>query len=268
MILPTTPFSGFLHNARFSLMHRALERDMLQVFPSAAHLSTRTRRLGLAELKEKTKDSEQDQRKAEGNTPEAQKPVSRDKLLVVGLGNPGKEYEMTRHNIGFLVAEELARRQMTQFRSKTAFKGEYASFSLGGKSIGLLRPSTYMNLSGESVKKVGGYFGVPPCNVLVVLDEVNLEFGQVRLRKKGSAGGHNGLKSIEKHLGTRDYPRLRIGVGANATSRKTLADYVLEEFSRIQLKELKYLIADSVDVIEHWIKEDNTDKVMSSCNST
>ncbi|CAM9296359.1 unnamed protein product [Ectocarpus sp. 13 AM-2016] len=173
---------------------------------------------------------------------------------------------MTRHNAGFLVAEELARRHGGTLKIKTAFQGEYCSVRVKDKSVGILRPITYMNNSGMSARKVMDFFKLPKNAALVLVDEVALDFGQLRLKGKGGAGGHNGLKSLQAHLKTPEYTRLRIGVGASKFS-EALSDHVLGEFTRTEKKELDNVIADACDAVEHWIEEEDMAKVMTRFNS-
>ncbi|CAM9920581.1 unnamed protein product [Pylaiella littoralis] len=198
--------------------------------------------------------------------PRPKAPPRGNNLLVVGLGNPGDKYKMTRHNAGFLVAEELARRYGGTLKIKTAFQGEYCSVTVKGKSVGILRPITYMNNSGMSARKVVDLFKLPTNAAIVLVDEVALDFGQLRLKGKGGAGGHNGLKSMQAHLKTPEYTRLRIGVGASKFS-EVLSDHVLGEFTRTERKELDSIIADACDAVEYWIEEDDMAKVMTRFNS-
>jgi len=195
----------------------------------------------------------------------------RSKLLVVGLGNPGAEYEATRHNAGFMVIDELAKRHGVDLRRASVLEGEYGAFNWPdepGKTIGLLKPWTYMNLSGRSVLKAMQRFGLEsPEQILIVVDETALDLGQVRLRAKGSPNGHNGLRDIEKIVGGPKYPRLRIGVGRPG-GNTVLADYVLGEFTATeQKKELPFALASGVDGVERWIGEETIEKAMSFVNS-
>ncbi|CAM9377102.1 unnamed protein product, partial [Ectocarpus sp. 4 AP-2014] len=198
--------------------------------------------------------------------PQPKAPPRGDNLLVVGLGNPGDKYKMTRHNAGFLVAEELARRHGGTLKIKTAFQGEYCSVRVKDKSVGILRPITYMNNSGMSARKVMDFFKLPMNAAIILVDEVALDFGQLRLKGKGGAGGHNGLKSLQAHLKTPEYARLRIGVGASKFS-EALSDHVLGEFTRTEKKELDNVIADACDAVEHWIEEEDMARVMTRFNS-
>ncbi len=150
-------------------------------------------------------------------------------LLVVGLGNPGRAYERNRHNVGWMVVEELARRHGASWRAK--FNGRLAEVRLDGHRVALLKPETYMNESGRSVAAAAKFFKVEPDATLVVHDEGDFDLGRLQARKGGGLGGHNGLRSIAQHLGTQDFLRLRIGVGRpERGDRRSLADYVLADF--------------------------------------
>ena len=151
-------------------------------------------------------------------------------LLVAGLGNPGREYERTRHNAGWLVLDELARRHGASWRSK--FSGSLAEVRLGDLKLGLLKPETYMNESGRSVGAAVRYFKVDPEHVLVVHDDVDLEAGRLQARAGGGLAGHNGLRSLAQHLGSKDFLRLRIGVGRPGRGDpRPVADWVLSPFA-------------------------------------
>jgi len=150
-------------------------------------------------------------------------------LLVAGLGNPGREYERTRHNVGFMVADELARRHGGSFRSK--FSGRLAEVRLDSLRLALLEPETYMNESGRSVGAAARFFGIEPQGLLVVHDDVDLEPGRLQARRGGGLAGHNGLRSITQHVGSQDFLRLRIGVGRpERGDHRPVADFVLSEF--------------------------------------
>jgi peptidyl-tRNA hydrolase, PTH1 family len=150
-------------------------------------------------------------------------------LLVAGLGNPGREYELTRHNLGWLVVDELARRHGGSFRSK--FSGQLSEVRLGAGKVALLKPETYMNESGRSIAAAAGFFKVDPSALLVVHDDVDLEDGRFQVRLGGGLAGHNGLRSIAQSVGTNDFLRLRIGVGRPGRGdRRSVSDYVLSKF--------------------------------------
>jgi peptidyl-tRNA hydrolase, PTH1 family len=170
-------------------------------------------------------------------------------LLVAGLGNPGREYERTRHNAGWMVADELARRRDGSFRSK--FAGQLAEVRDGDLRLALLKPETYMNVSGRSVGQATRFFKVGPAALLVVHDDVDLEPGRLQARLGGGLGGHNGLRSIAEVLGTQDFLRLRIGVGRPGRGdRRPVADYVLSPFeAETDVEELVSRAADAVETI-------------------
>jgi peptidyl-tRNA hydrolase, PTH1 family len=168
-------------------------------------------------------------------------------LLVVGLGNPGREYERTRHNAGWLVLDELARRHDGSWRSK--FSGSLAEVRLGGLRLALLKPETYMNESGRSVGAAVRFFKVEPEQVLVVHDDVDLEPGRLQARAGGGLAGHNGLRSLAQHLGSQDFLRLRIGVGRPGRGDpRSVADWVLSPFSPEE--DAEALISRSADAVE------------------
>ena len=164
--------------------------------------------------------------------------------LVVGLGNPGRQYAGTRHNVGFLVVDELARRAAAGFRAEPKWDAEVAP--CGGRM--LIKPQTFMNLSGESVGNYARYHRLESCEVLVILDDAALPFGDLRLRKTGGAGGHNGLESILMHMGTEAVPRLRFGIGA---ASGPLQDHVLGKFHAEELSVLETTIGRAADAVEH-----------------
>jgi peptidyl-tRNA hydrolase, PTH1 family len=169
-------------------------------------------------------------------------------LLVAGLGNPGREYADTRHNVGFMVADELARRHGASFRSK--FSGEVADLRLDGR-VALLKPQTFMNESGRSVGAAVRFFKVPPEALLVVHDEVDLEPGRLQARLGGGLAGHNGLRSVAQHLRTGDFLRLRVGVGRpERGDRRPVADFVLSPFAPdLDVESLVARAADAVELV-------------------
>lgn len=157
--------------------------------------------------------------------------------LIVGLGNPGREYEKTRHNVGFRAAELLAKQAGVKL-DRARFRGLTASCTLAGQRVLLLKPETFMNLSGEAVHLAAMFYRIPIDRILVLSDDISLPVGKIRVRAEGSAGGHNGLKSIISHLGSQDFPRVRIGVGAKPHPDYDLADWVLSSFSAEEEKTL------------------------------
>jgi len=158
--------------------------------------------------------------------------------LIVGLGNPGKEYEKTRHNAGFRALDILAQKLGCKV-DKGKFQGLYGQVNYSGRKLLLLKPQTYMNLSGRSVLQLSAYFHVPPQRIIVLFDDISLEPGRLRIRADGSAGGHNGIKSIIDQVGSQDFPRVKIGVGAKAHPEQDLADWVLSTFSSLEEKALQ-----------------------------
>ena len=173
-------------------------------------------------------------------------------LLVAGLGNPGREYEPTRHNAGWMVLDELARRQDGSWRSK--FSGSLAEVRLGEGRVGLLKPETYMNESGRSVGAATRFFKVAPPNLLVVHDDVDLEPGRLQLRLGGGLAGHNGLRSLAQHLRSQDFLRLRVGVGRPGRGDpRPVADYVLSPFE--PEVDVDALIARAADAVETLVGE-------------
>ena len=157
--------------------------------------------------------------------------------LIVFLGNPGPKYECTRHNAGFMTADAMAKRLGVSI-NKLRFKALTASADIGGEKVLLMKPQTFMNLSGEAVGEAARFYKVPPEHVIVVSDEVSLPLGKLRVRPKGSAGGHNGLKSIIAHLGSDAFPRIRLGVGAPPHPDYDMADWVLSVFRNQDLEDM------------------------------
>ncbi len=158
--------------------------------------------------------------------------------LIVGLGNPGKDYERTRHNCGFRAMDILAQKLGCKI-DKAKFQGLYGQTVVDGKKVYLLKPLTYMNLSGRSVLQLSAYFNIPPQRIIVIFDDISLSVGGLRVRSNGSAGGHNGIKSIIAELGSQDFPRVKVGVGAKPHPEQDLADWVLSGFTASEEKALK-----------------------------
>ncbi len=180
-------------------------------------------------------------------------------LLITGLGNPGSEYDETRHNIGFRALRAFAAKQGFVFRRALNGMGELAQGNIGETKVVLLLPMTYMNTSGNATRLFSDYFKLAPDKLLVVCDDIYLPFGKMRLREKGSAGGHNGLKSIESHLGTLEYSRLRLGIGEEFDG--DLAEHVLSKFTEEEQKKLPEFLEGAVETIYHWITEGATKAV-------
>jgi PTH1 family peptidyl-tRNA hydrolase len=176
--------------------------------------------------------------------------------LVVGLGNPGREYAGNRHNVGFMVADLLASRVGGRFGRHKRAVAEVAEGRLGfgGPKLILVKPLTFMNLSGAPVVALAQFFKVPVENVVAVHDELDVPYGQVRVKRGGGEGGHNGLRSMSKSLGSKEYARVRFGVG-RPPGRQDPADYVLSDFSGGERKELEFLVDRAADVVEAVILE-------------
>ena len=178
--------------------------------------------------------------------------------LVVGLGNPGKEYEKTRHNCGFRALDILADKLGCKV-DKGKFQGLYGQVNYNGRKLLLLKPLTYMNLSGRSVLQLSAYFQIPPQRIIVLFDDISLEPGRLRIRADGSAGGHNGIKSIISEVGSQDFPRVKIGVGGKAHPEQDLADHVLSTFSASEEKALVSALDRAADaalcIIEKGVSE-------------
>jgi PTH1 family peptidyl-tRNA hydrolase len=172
--------------------------------------------------------------------------------VVVGLGNPGKKYDGTRHNVGFLVIDALAKGPgVSGFQHR--FEADIAEANEAGEKTLLVKPMTFMNLSGRAVRQIVDYYQVPLENLLVVCDDVNLPLGKLRFRAKGSAGGHNGLKDIENHLGTQEYARLRIGVGA--PPEEGMVDYVLGRFRPSERPVMEEALSQAVQGVVVWLHQ-------------
>lgn len=181
-----------------------------------------------------------------------------DTWLIVGLGNPGKDYERTRHNAGFRAVDLLADMLGCKI-DKGKFQGLYGQALYNGTKIMLLKPQTYMNLSGRSVLQMSAYFNIPPQRIIVLFDDISLEPGRLRIRAEGSAGGHNGIKSIIAELGSQDFPRVKIGVGAKPHKDADLANWVLSGFTPLEEKALSVSLKNAADaalcIVEKGIYE-------------
>ena len=178
--------------------------------------------------------------------------------LIVGLGNPGKDYERTRHNAGFRALDILSAKLGCKV-DKGKFQGLCGQKDYNGKKLYLLKPLTYMNLSGRSVLQLSAWFHVPPQRIIVLFDDISLEPGRLRIRADGSAGGHNGIKSIISEVGSQDFPRVKIGVGGKAHPEQNLADHVLSTFSALEEKALGSALERAADaalcIIDHGVPE-------------
>ena len=183
---------------------------------------------------------------------------SNDSWLIVGLGNPGREYEKSRHNCGFRALDILAENLSCKV-DKLKFQSLYGQVNYNGTKVFLLKPQTFMNLSGRSVLQFSAYFNIPPQRFIVLFDDISLEPGRLRIRANGSAGGHNGIKSIIQEVGSQDFPRVKIGVGAKPNPDYDLADWVLSSFSANDEKALAVSLKNAADaalaIIDHGVPE-------------
>ena len=184
--------------------------------------------------------------------------------LVVGLGNPGSKYEWTRHNMGFLVVDELAERLSIPVQ-RLKFKALTNTAVLGGKSVLLMKPTTYMNLSGEAVGQAARFYKIPPERVLVISDDVALPQGKLRVRRSGSAGGHNGLKNIIAHLGSDQFPRVKVGVGEKPNPDSDMVNWVLGTFTGQDRKTMEEAISRAADAVTVLLQH-GIDQAMASYN--
>ena len=184
--------------------------------------------------------------------------------LIVGLGNPGGEYARTRHNAGFLVVERLAGRWGSGWAYEKKFNARLTRAEPAGRRVLLCEPQTYMNSSGEAVAAVVDYYQVPVARLLVIVDDADLPLGELRLRPGGSSGGHHGLESVERHLGTREYARQRLGIGRQAAARE-ITDYVLGRFHSTEAALVDKVLTAAADQAAAWL-ESGIQKAMSQFN--
>ena len=196
--------------------------------------------------------------------------LSDELKLLVGLGNPGTEYEKTRHNVGFMVLEEIARKNNCSFRESKKLFGRTCEYGSGIEKTRLLMPNTYMNESGKSVRSAKDWFNFQNNQLIVLVDDMDLPLGKIRVRSKGSSGGHNGLKSIINHLGTAEFKRLKIGIGAPSNEQherksKTVS-HVLGRFSKEEFIILNFIIQEIISCIES-ITSNNWEKISTRLNS-
>ena len=175
--------------------------------------------------------------------------------IVAGLGNPGLEYQNTRHNAGFLTMDELAKQCGVKL-DQMKFKSDCGEAMLGEVRCLLMKPTTYMNLSGDAIAAAANFYKIPPEQVLVIYDDISLPPGKLRLRRKGSAGGHNGIKSIIAQLGTEEFPRIRVGVGAKPNPQYDLADWVLSKFSEEDMTALQPALEHAADAAKKIVSGD------------
>lgn len=186
-------------------------------------------------------------------------------FLIVGLGNPGAKYETTRHNAGFLCISELENREGVKVK-KLKFHSLTGDAVICGKKVLLMKPQTMMNNSGVAVGECAKFYKIPPENIIVIFDDISLEPGKIRIRRKGSAGGHNGIKSIIAHLGSENFPRIKLGVGKKPHPDYDLADWVLGNFPKSDVPLMRNAMENACEALEYMLKGD-IDKAMSDFNS-
>lgn len=185
--------------------------------------------------------------------------------LIVGLGNPGAKYEMTRHNAGFLALELLERKENLKIK-KLKYHSLVGDIVINGKKCLVMKPQTFMNNSGEAVGEAARFYKIPPERVIVISDDISLDVGKIRIKRKGSAGGHNGLKSIIAHLGSENFVRIKVGVGKKPSADYDLVDWVLGRFPKELENDLKTALENTVSSLP-YIVNDEIDKAMNLFNS-
>ena len=185
-------------------------------------------------------------------------------FLIVGLGNPGADYAKTRHNAGFLLVEKLAAQWRCDWSKERKFQARVSRAERGGRTVVLAEPQTFMNLSGETVGDVAGFYQLPLPQLIVAVDDADLPFGEIRLRPGGSSGGHHGLESIEQHLGSREFARLRIGIGRRDGARQ-ITNYVLGKFEPAEQELLEKILERAANQVECWLAA-GLQKAMSQFN--
>ena len=184
--------------------------------------------------------------------------------VVVGLGNPGKDYTNTRHNIGFNTVDLMGERNNINL-NKIKFNSIYGEGNIGGEKVMLVKPQTYMNNSGIAVREIAQYYKIPVENIIVIVDDIDIEFSSVKVRAKGSAGSHNGLKSIINHIQDENFPRVKVGIGKKYENQN-LADFVLSRFSKDEQKEIDISIVVAAEAVESIVK-DGIDPSMNKFNT-
>ena len=187
--------------------------------------------------------------------------------LIVGLGNPGARYARTRHNVGFQLLDRLAGNWRAQWNLEKKFQASVAQAEWHGHALLLVQPQTFMNSSGEAVGALAGFYRVPHGRLLVAVDDADLPLGEIRLRARGSSGGHHGLESIEQHLSSREFARLRIGIGRTADGRREITDYVLAPFEKAEAPVVEAVLTAAAAQVECWL-DDGIEKAMNQFNGT
>ena len=191
--------------------------------------------------------------------------VGAPEFMIVGLGNPDRKYEFTRHNAGFLCVDMLAQKHGFTVK-KLKFRSLLGNAVIGGHRCLILKPQTYMNLSGEALREAAAFFKIPPERILVLFDDISLDVGKLRIRRKGTDGGHNGIKNIIYHLASDKFPRIKIGVGKKPHPDYDLADWVLSEFKKDEEAPLKSALENACAAVE-LLLDGETDKAMNLYNS-
>ena len=193
------------------------------------------------------------------------KPVGTPEFLVVGLGNPEKKYTLTRHNSGFLCVDELAEKFGFKI-NKLKFKAVIADTVINSHRVIVMKPQTYMNNSGEAVKEAADFYKIPPEKIIIIFDDISLDVGKLRIKRKGTDGGHNSIKSIVGHLGSTNFPRIKLGVGKKPHPDYDLADWVLSEFKKDEAAPLKQAIDNACDALVLML-DGEIDEAMNRFNS-
>ncbi|MBQ5592339.1 MAG: aminoacyl-tRNA hydrolase [Clostridia bacterium] len=191
-------------------------------------------------------------------------PSGSPEFMVVGLGNPGKDYEFTRHNAGFLTLDHIAAEENTDIK-KLKYKALIGDTVISGHRCLLVKPQTFMNNSGEAVREIAQFYKIPPEKIIVIFDDISLPCGKLRIRRKGTDGGHNGIKSIIYHLNSDNFPRIKVGVGAKPHPDYNLADWVLSNFKKDEMEELKKAITKATEVLPFML-DGEIDKAMNKAN--
>ncbi len=187
--------------------------------------------------------------------------------LIVGLGNPGQKYAGTRHNAGFRLVERLAEHWRSGWTDEKKFEARLAKAELDGRKVLLCEPQTYMNLSGQAIGAVAGFYRIAVERILVAVDDADLPLGEIRLRSQGSSGGHHGLESTEQHLATRNYARLRLGIGRQRSEVREISGHVLGDFNAVERKLFEKVLDRAADQAACWLT-DGVAKAMSQFNGT
>lgn len=191
-------------------------------------------------------------------------PSGSPEFMVVGLGNPGRDYEFTRHNAGFLTLDHIAVEENADIK-KLKYKALIGDTVISGHRCLLVKPQTFMNNSGEAVREISQFYKIPPEKIIVIFDDISLPCGKLRIRRKGTDGGHNGIKSIIYHLNSDNFPRIKVGVGAKPHPDYNLADWVLSTFKKDEMEELKKAIVKATEVLPYML-DGEIDKAMNKAN--